>query len=216
MRVSVTHRYKFLLVFTLETLVLSSLTIVVIQVGSAAPQSTSYGIALDNITIVAVHPFNWIETNREYFWRNIVNKLHIQFIDRATGFMEGADWFKPRIDMRTIAYAKSRDILTGSYMILTPIPPIPEPLYLDPYGKSGKFTQIAGGRNLDGNLLFHDDSFHLTVSLSCPQWLNHFIESTKKIIDAGLDAIDIDNIVVRPSIEGEISPSGACTIFEAT
>ncbi|MEM1509906.1 MAG: hypothetical protein QW096_08605, partial [Thermofilaceae archaeon] len=122
MRVSVTHRYKFLLVFTLETLVLSSLTIVVIQVGSAAPQSTSYGIALDNITIVAVHPFNWIETNREYFWRNIVNKLHIQFIDRATGFMEGADWFKPRIDMRTIAYAKSRDILTGSYMILTPIP----------------------------------------------------------------------------------------------
>ncbi|MEM3944274.1 MAG: hypothetical protein QXJ59_09330 [Thermofilaceae archaeon] len=200
MRVSVKYGYKFLLVFTLETLVLSSLTIVVIQVGSAAPQSTSCGIALDNITIVAVHHFDRIENNN--FWRNIVNKLHIQFIDRATGLMEGADWFKPRVDAITIASAKSMGILTGSYMILTPIPPIPEPLYLDPYGKSGKFTQIAGGRDLDGNLLFHTDGFHLTVSPSCPQWLNHYIESTKKIIDAGLDAIDIDNIAYTPFIRG--------------
>ncbi|MEM3944730.1 MAG: hypothetical protein QXJ59_11670, partial [Thermofilaceae archaeon] len=80
--------------------------------------------------------------------------------------MEGADWFRPRVDAKTIASAKSRGILTGSYMILTPIPPIPEPTYLDPYGKAGKFTQIAGGRDLDGNLLFHTDGFHLTVSLS--------------------------------------------------
>ncbi|MBO3755353.1 MAG: hypothetical protein FGF53_10850, partial [Candidatus Brockarchaeota archaeon] len=35
-------------------------------------------------------------------------------------------------------------------------------------------------------------------SLSCPQWEEHFISSAEKILDKGLDAIDVDNIAVPP------------------
>lgn len=163
-------------------------------------------INLDELTVVAVHPFNWIEWNRQRFWDAIVEQLHIEFLDRATGFMEWHHWHEPNVDDFTIAHARRKGVLTGSYMILTPIPPSPEPMYNDPYGNTKPFRQVAGGTDLNGVVLFHPDNLHMTVSVSCPQWEEHFIRSAEKILDKGLDAIDVDNIAVSPfSFGGDFS-----------
>jgi len=153
---------------------------------------------LDELVMVAVHPFNWIERNRQFFWDTIAKQLHIEFLDRATGFMEWYYWHEPNVDGLTVSYAKTRGVLTGSYMILTPIPPTPEPMYTDPYGNAKPFRQVAGGTDLNGKIVFHPDNLHMTVSASCPQWEEHFIGSAEKILDKGLNAIDVDNIAVTP------------------
>ncbi|MEM2100184.1 MAG: CARDB domain-containing protein [Thermoproteota archaeon] len=155
-------------------------------------------INLDELTIVAVHPFNWIEWNRQHFWDTIVEQLHMEFLDRATGFMEWRHWHEPDVDGLTIAYARRKGVVTGSYMVLTPIPPSPEPMYTDPYGNTKPFRQVAGGTDLNGVVLFHPDNLHITVSVSCPQWEEHFIRSAEKILDKGLNAIDVDCISVPP------------------
>lgn len=157
-------------------------------------------INLQNIAIVATHPFNWVEKNQKLFWESIIDQLHIEFLDRATGFMEGEHWYTPYVNTLTINYANKKGIFTGSYMILTPIPPrsVPIPTCKDPYGNTKPLVDICGGKDLNEKLIYHPDRLHLTISLSCPDWQQHFINSAKKILDHGLSAIDIDNIVVTP------------------
>ncbi|MEM2293331.1 MAG: hypothetical protein QXX41_08650 [Nitrososphaerota archaeon] len=150
---------------------------------------------MNDITIVAVHPFNW-------FRREALKKLHVEFLDRATGFMEGNRWYDPDVDSSIVNYAKSSKILTGSYMILTPIPPVPQPMYTDPYGNVKPLLHVAAGTDLNGRVIFQPDARHMTLSVSCPQWEEHFISSAEKILDKGLDAIDIDNISNTPFIYG--------------
>ncbi len=183
----------------LRKLLLSLLTILQLVLSQTVVSDVNnLKINLDELSIVAVHPFNWIERNKQLFWDRIVEQLHIEFLDRATGFMEWRYWYEPYVDSLTIAYARKKGVITGSYMILTPIPPIPEPTYTDPYGNTKPFQQVAGGTDLNGILVFHPDRLHMTVSVSCPQWEEHFISSAEKILDKGLDAIDIDNIAVSP------------------
>ncbi|MGB9718736.1 MAG: hypothetical protein ACPL4E_09930 [Thermoproteota archaeon] len=92
--------------------------------------------SLDELAIVAVHPFNWVERNKQLFWDKIVEQLHVEFMDRATGFMEGHYWYEPNVDSLTVYYTRKKGVITGSYMILTPIPPVSEPTYTDPYGNA--------------------------------------------------------------------------------
>lgn len=154
--------------------------------------------ALSDLAVVGVHPFNWIEKNPDLFWNRLAGDLHVQFVDRATGFMEGTAWYEPNVDSSTVSLARTDGILTGSYMEFTPIPPSPMPRWKDPNGNLGSVLDVSGGRDLNRNVIYHPDGIHVTLSVSCPDWLQHFADSAKKILDQGLDAIDIDNISIPP------------------
>jgi len=161
-------------------------------------------VNLDGMLIVGVHPLNWVEAQAYEFWNRIVGDLHIQFIDRATGFMEGETWHSPYVNPSTVKLAHRNNIPIGSYMILTPIPPkvYPRPKWKYPNGEEGYVMDVCGGKDLNGKLVLHTDQSHATLSISCPYWLEHLSNSAYKILDKGVDAIDIDNIIDPPFVFG--------------
>lgn len=155
---------------------------------------------MDELAVIGIHPLNWIENDLETFLKDTARKLHIQFLDRATGFMEGPYWRHPYVNDYMVKLAKESGIPLGSYMILTPIPP---PLHMssawpDPYGRLKEAVEVCGGRDLEGTLIYHSDRVHVTMSVSCPPWLDHFVSSAQKILEAGVYAIDVDNIANAP------------------
>jgi len=154
---------------------------------------------LDELAVVGIHPLNWVSGNLDTFFKDIARRLHIQFLDRATGFMEGDDWRYPYVNDYMVKLAKEAGIPLGSYMILTPIPPPQDKssTWPDPSGRLREAVEVCGGRDLDGKLIYHDD-IHITMSVSCPHWLDHFVSSAKKILEAGVYAIDVDNIPIAP------------------
>ena len=110
-------------------------------------------VNLDDVLIVGVHPLNWVEAQAYEFWNRIVGNLHIQFIDRATGFMEGETWHSPYVNPSTVKLAHRNNIPIGSYMIFTPIPPkvYPRPKWKYPNGEEGYVMDVCGGRDLNVN-----------------------------------------------------------------
>jgi hypothetical protein len=76
----------------------------------------------DDLVIVGIHPFNWVERNLERFFKEVAPSLHIQFLDRATGFMESWTWRDPYINTAMIRMAKEMGIQLATNLILTPIP----------------------------------------------------------------------------------------------
>ncbi|MEM2922139.1 MAG: hypothetical protein QXF26_07470, partial [Candidatus Bathyarchaeia archaeon] len=112
---------------------------------------------------------------------------------------EGDDWRYPYVNDYMVKLAKEAGIPLGSYMILTPIPPPQDKssTWPDPSGRLREAVEVCGGRDLDGKLIYHDD-IHITMSVSCPHWLDHFVSSAKKILEAGVYAIDVDNIPIAP------------------
>jgi hypothetical protein len=163
----------------------------------------------DDLVIVGIHPFNWVERNLERFFKEVAPSLHIQFLDRATGFMESWTWRDPYINTAMIRMAKEMGIQLATNLILTPIPP---PASVTTYwelpdGSTRDAVRACGGRDLEGRLVYHGDGTHLTFSLSCPGWFNHLTNSVYKILDRGVDHVDIDNIIVSPFVfGGDFSP----------
>ena len=181
-----------------EKLAASILLLLVLLFGLQTAISTGRQdsqINLDEIAVVAAHPFNWAGVA----WGWAAEQLHVEFIDRATGFMEGSDWEMPGVDSITLEEATTRNMLTASYMVLTPIPPRGPGLgFRDPQGNLEPILQIAGGRDINQRLIYHSDNIHATMCVSCPDWRQHFIDSAIEILNSGLDAIDVDNIANPP------------------
>jgi hypothetical protein len=152
------------------------------------PSPFHYNVAWDNpddLVIVGIHPLNWVERNLERFFKEVAPSLHIQFIDRATGFMESWAWRDPYINTAMIRMAKEMGIQLATYLILTPIPP-PDSVttYWElPDGSTRDAVTACGGRDLEGKLVYHSDGLHLTFSLSCPGWFNHLTNSVYKILE---------------------------------
>jgi len=152
----------------------------------------------DDMVVVGVHAFNWMTVDRSYAtWDEVFKPLHIQFLDRATGFND-RNIVSP--DTWVIYYAHSRDVKVATFLILTPIQP-PIGTWVDPYENMvTNPLEGGGGRMLDGSLIPKD--IHWVMSINNPYWLEFQARSAKRFLELGMDAVDIDNICVTPFSQG--------------
>jgi len=173
---------------------------------------------LKNVLFVAVHPFNFVGDLKDN-WGRIFGDYNVQFLDRGTAHNDVN--VRDGLDVQNVNFTKGRKIPIASYFFLHPYHPSEDYSFLNnyytPLPKEEKWKNFsgamiedpyewAGAKDVFGKVIKIEEGKRIIMSLNSYDWFNYQVISAKYVIDSGVDAIDMDLMMIMPLLcKGDFS-----------
>jgi hypothetical protein len=189
----------------------------------------------ESLLIVAYDWWEWMSTEKNTEeWNRKLTAYHIEMLDKATALNDTG----LVIDQWVIDTCRRFGVKTATIGILTPIE-----ISRDKYGfrenyynklpmserwykKDGKLAEdpfeAAGATSLQGLIMLESSlevepnnpiNEHIYMCLNSPYWLNFQARTAVQSLDAGIDAISLDNMIRIPSLHSSGKHTGCFCPF---